>query len=98
MHDTVVCAYRNSGISDARDYWDPPIHAEMICDLRFKLTLYHDTSGRGSADEGQLFDLRNDPDETKNLWGDPSHAPVCAPASALSSANGTGAGRNFRRW
>ncbi|MCH8829728.1 MAG: DUF4976 domain-containing protein, partial [Planctomycetes bacterium] len=25
--------------------------------------------------DGQLFDLKNDPDEVENLWNDPAHAP-----------------------
>ena len=27
-------------------------------------------------DEGQLFDLRSDPHEERNLWNDPDAAPV----------------------
>ena len=27
-------------------------------------------------DEGQLFDLRNDPHEERNLWNDPDAAPI----------------------
>jgi arylsulfatase A-like enzyme len=29
-------------------------------------------------DEGQLFDLRNDPDEERNLWDDPAAAQICS--------------------
>lgn len=77
VHDYVVCAYRNSGINDKNRYWDPPIHAEMIRNEQFKLTLYHDTSGiRGGRDQGQLFSLKDDPNETNNLWTDPSYAEV----------------------
>ena len=33
---------------------------------RYKLTVYRD------GDDGELFDLEEDPDETRNLWRDPS--------------------------
>ena len=28
------------------------------------------------SEEGQLFDLLNDPDEINNLWNDPQHAAM----------------------
>lgn len=40
-HDYVVCAYRNSGICDTGEPWDPPIHATMIRDDRYKLNVFH---------------------------------------------------------
>lgn len=80
--ETAVSVYRNSGINYRNAYWDPPIHAEMICDERFKLTLYHDTTGQGRGDQGQLFDLQNDPGERQNLWGDTTHGAVRARLTA----------------
>lgn len=39
---------------------------------RYKITVY-----RGS-DDGELFDLENDPEERRNLWHDPVHAAIKA--------------------
>ena len=71
-HDYVVCAYRNSGICDSGDPWDPPIHATMIRDDRYKLNVYHGTL----PVQGQLFDMEDDPLEGRDLWGRPEHAAV----------------------
>jgi arylsulfatase len=63
-----ICAYRNSGISDSGQFWEPPMHATMARDERFKLTLY--TSG-GRA-QREFFDLERDPSEQHNLASDPA--------------------------
>ena len=42
----------------------------MIRDARWKLIKYH----AGGAKHRQLFDLKNDPDETRNLADDPAYA------------------------
>jgi arylsulfatase A-like enzyme len=39
-------------------------------DERYKLTVYRD------GDDGELFDLLADPDETHNLWYEPAHADL----------------------
>ncbi len=65
-----VCAYRNSGINSGGRFWDPPMRSTMARDERFKLTIY--TSAGNS--ECELFDLALDPQETRNLAGDPEHA------------------------
>jgi arylsulfatase A-like enzyme len=74
VHPYVVCAYRNSGISDSGDYWTPPIHATMIRTDTHKMSYFHrDGDGQGSSDEtppGQLFDMNTDPHERQNLWND----------------------------
>lgn len=67
-----ICAYRNSGVSDAGTLWDPPMRATMARNERYKLTLYS-SAGRT---EQELFDLAEDPFETRNLAGDPSYAAV----------------------
>lgn len=44
---------------------DPNAMATMVYDGRFKCCRYH------SSDEGELYDLHTDPNETHNLWDDP---------------------------
>lgn len=68
VREYAVCAYRNSGISDSKRPWEPPIEATMITDGRKKLSIYHNKSGRG-----ELYDLRRDPRELSDLFEDPEH-------------------------
>ena len=42
----------------------------MLRDERHKLVLYH------GQRLGELYDLRDDPDECSNLWDDPARAAV----------------------
>lgn len=73
--DYAVCMYRNTGYGPGHKYFDPPIHATMFRDERFKLNVYHGSAdGRGL--EGELYDMQNDPQETRNLWSDPQQAGV----------------------
>jgi arylsulfatase A-like enzyme len=46
------------------------LHLKTYLDERYKLTIYY---GR---DYGELFDLRDDPGECRNLWSDPAHATL----------------------
>ena len=72
IREHAVCAYRNSGISDKKRPWDPPIHCTMIRDKRYKLSLYHtDPDGRG-----ELYDMVNDPNELHNLFYSAEYAAV----------------------
>lgn len=72
VHEYAVCAYRNSGISDSKKPWDPPIHATMITDGRYKLSVFHEEC------RGELYDLVADPDELHDHYDDEGDAPVRA--------------------
>jgi arylsulfatase A-like enzyme len=65
----VITEYRNSGHP-----YDPPVHATMLRDERYKVVVHHGPPATERAGAGELYDLDNDPDELKNLWADPSHA------------------------
>lgn len=69
---SAICAYRNSGISSEGTFWDPPMRSTMARTERYKLTVY----ASGGATERELFDLASDPQETRNLAGDPAHAGI----------------------
>jgi arylsulfatase A-like enzyme len=69
VHDFAICCYRNSGTTSAREYWDPPINATMICDERYKLNLWH-TSDDPVDMPGELYDMDHDPQEMANRIGD----------------------------
>ncbi len=69
-HQHAVCCYRNSGINDQGVAWDPPIHCTMFRDDRFKLNVYH------GEQFGELYDMREDPQELDNLWEDPEYGKV----------------------
>ncbi len=72
VRDYAVCLYRNTGINDTKEYFDPPLNSSMICDGRYKLILYHNDAAT------QLFDLHTDPHEQRNLTSDPAHAATKA--------------------
>jgi arylsulfatase A-like enzyme len=66
-HDTVICLYRDTGVDRNRQYPDPPLHCAMIRDDQWKLNVYHTRDG----EQGELFDMLNDPMERHNLWNNP---------------------------
>lgn len=53
----VYCEYYNS-----MPYNKPHIHATMLSDAKYKLVVCH------NINDGELYDMQNDPDETVNLW------------------------------
>jgi len=55
----VFCEYYNSCSH-------PDAYATMIRSKEEKIVAYH------GSDQGELYDLKNDPDEFHNLWSDPS--------------------------
>jgi len=46
------------------------VHLRTYVDRRYKITVYR------NADYGEMFDLQDDPGETRNLWDDPRHAQL----------------------
>jgi arylsulfatase len=79
IHEEVVAVFHNSGLSSEPSrtpYWDSPINATMLRHRQWKLTLFHDFLDRNGPVEGMLFDMENDPQETRNLFNDPIHASV----------------------
>ena len=74
--DWAVCMFRNSGYGPGGTYFDPPIHATMFFDGRFKLNIYHNRPGNSRHVDGELYDMRSDPLEMSNLWNHPDHAEI----------------------
>lgn len=76
--DSVFCEYYNSWTH--RD-----AYGTMLRTSTQKIVVYHGT------DQGELYDLKNDPDEFQNLWHSPEHTSMklrlmkqCFDASVLS--------------
>jgi arylsulfatase len=76
LHNSAICCYRNSGIFDEGGYADPPIHATMLREERYKLNVYHCPQPAGGNAEGELYDMEKDPTECANLWDDAKHRDV----------------------
>ena len=68
LRDWAVCVFRNTGYGPGGKYFDPPIHATMYHDGRFKLNVYHNLDVNGGRFDGELFDMQDDPSEAQNLW------------------------------
>ena len=76
VHELAICCYRNSGIVKGGGLFDPPIHATMIRDERYKLSVYHDVPNAGAGCEGTLYDMHRDPNELADLWGAPQFQDI----------------------
>ncbi|MDP6348411.1 MAG: sulfatase-like hydrolase/transferase [Chloroflexota bacterium] len=64
--DDVYCEFYNAIDHPA----DPPVHSTMVRTRRHKLVLHHSTN------EGELYDLREDPGENVNRWDAASHSEI----------------------
>lgn len=72
VREQAICCYRNSGVFDSGGYAQPPIHATMLRDGRYKLNFYSHPA-EPDRQQGELYDMENDPDERTNLWEDAAH-------------------------
>lgn len=89
-----ICAYRNSGVDNSGGFWNPPMHATMARDARYKLILY---SSAGKS-EAEFFDLEDDPLEQRDRATDPAFGePRAALISALAAHLQDEAGRTAPR-
>jgi arylsulfatase len=71
MHrDDIYSEYYNAKPS----HKDPAAHGTMVRTQRYKLVAFHGL-GEGEVD-GELYDLVEDPQETRNLWRDPSYLTI----------------------
>jgi uncharacterized sulfatase len=66
-----VPTVRNMAITEFR-HQPTSVHLRTYVEERYKLTVYRD------REYGELFDLREDPDERCNLWDDPGSAALRA--------------------
>ncbi|HJO06342.1 MAG TPA: DUF4976 domain-containing protein, partial [Chloroflexota bacterium] len=64
--DDVYCEFYNAIDRPA----EAAVHSTMVRTRRHKLILHH------SSDEGELYDLREDPGENVNRWDSASHAEI----------------------
>lgn len=55
--------------------FDPPARVRALVTRRWRYTVYRDQPW------GELYDLENDPNETRNLWDSPAHQNIRASLS-----------------
>ena len=58
-----------------------PARVRTVLTDKWRLTTYKD------QEWGELYDRQSDPQETQNLWDDPSHAPAKAEMFERLAAN-----------
>jgi len=68
--DTVRCEYYRALQQGKQVTAYRGSYATMIRDRRYKLVVYH------GHPEGELFDLKRDPEEFENLWKSPEHEGI----------------------
>lgn len=61
--DWVLSEYRNSGSP-----YDPGVHTTMLRTPDWKIVVHHGAPATARERDGELYDLRDDPDELRNLW------------------------------
>jgi arylsulfatase A-like enzyme len=78
VHPYAFCLYRNTGINDQKDYFNPPLNSTMIRNDQYKLIFYHAVPEAGIEAAIQLFKILDDPDEQNNLVHHPAYADIKA--------------------
>ena len=71
-----VCLYRGTGLDYRKQYYDPLINCTMIHDGRYKLNIYHNKDLSLENAEGELYDLLEDPFETRNLFNESKYCDI----------------------
>lgn len=66
-----LCEYRDSGHG-----YDPPVHLTMLRLGQYKLIVQHGQPATARSRTGELYDLKADPQELRNLWDDPTAAGI----------------------
>jgi len=69
QRDFVRCEYYDA-VKTNQDGGFPGSYGTMYCDGKYKLCIYHNHG------IGELFDLKDDPDEFNNLWGDHKYQKI----------------------
>ena len=64
--DSIYCEYYEA----MPWHTQPQAYGTMVYDGRYKLSRFH------TSKEGELYDLKEDPDEFRNLWDDPDYREV----------------------
>lgn len=62
-----LCEYLNSGHG-----YDPPLYQTMLRTGNHKLVVQHGRPATDRDRDGELYDVKADPDELDNLWNDPA--------------------------
>lgn len=66
--DWALCEYRDSGHQAT-----PPVHTTMLRYEQWKLVIWHGPPATARVMDGELYDLKADPDELVNLYHNPEH-------------------------